>query len=205
MRSVLWSDWWCILCRYPWAVFTSSCQKHVSHPLTCFGSRLSVLALLCFLPPPRLFGVVKANFFSGAHLRSPHSLSPPSGVLFILLIVFFHGVFEIAPCMNFFENYSVFTSQFFPPRICSPRPWRPSHCLNVLCIEPAVGRGAWSWCPLINPIFFPLICNKAVTNFTAWALCGGPAYLPLAHRNKKAINPLGAITTMKRRAYCSYF
>lgn len=142
--------------------------------------------------------------FSQVHIYAALSLSPPSGVLFILLIVFFHGVFEIAPCMNFFENYSV-TSQFFFPRICSPPPCRTSHCLNVLCIELAVGRGAWSSCPLINPIFFPLICNKAVTNFTAWALCGGPAYLPLAHRNKKAINPLGAITTMKRRAYCSYF
>lgn len=88
--------------------------------LSSFGSRLSVLALLCFLPPPQLCCVVNANFFSDTHLCSPHNLSPPLGVLFIFLIVFFRGVFEIAPCMNFFENYSDPSQFFFPQNMLSP-------------------------------------------------------------------------------------
>lgn len=161
----------------------------------------------CFalvLPPPRLFCVVNANFFSDAHLCSPHSLSPRRVSSSFCWLFSFMGFLKLHLAWISLKITQL-PLNFSSPRICSPPPCRTSHCLNVLCIEPAVGRGAWSSCPLINPIFFPLICNKAVTNFTAWALCGGPAYLPLAHRNRKAINPLGAITTMKRRAYCSCF
>lgn len=121
----------------------------------------------------------------------------------VFLIVFFHGAFRIAPCINFFEK--LLSNLSFSPRICFLPHCHISHCLGVLFTAPATGYGAWSLCPLINPIFLPLICNKTMTNFTARTLWGEPAYLPLVSGNKKAINPLGAITTMKREAYCSLF
>lgn len=146
---------------------------------------LSCLCLFCFCLPycPGIFSVLGMNLFSDTHICIPHSLSPPLGVLFGVLGCFLSRSFWNCTLHEFlWKNYSI-TSQF-SPRICFLPPCRTAHCLGVLFTALTMGCGAWSLRPLINPIFFPLICNKTVTNFTAWTLWGGPATCPGSREQK---------------------